>query len=147
MKTRTILIATGIATAAILAGAAAAQAPAPPTPVAPAMQAPLPGAGGPWAGHRHGQRGGRAARLAAAVRHDPAMAVVINLRAIERVYRQDGKAKELPAFYREQLGKTDDPLVRNYVHYRLARLEMREDDATAALDALRRNLEENYRRL
>lgn len=96
---------------------------------------------------QHAHRAGRAARLARAVRDDPAAAVVVNLRAIERVYRHEGRAKDLPAFYREQLAKTQDPLVRNFVQYRLARLELRDDDAEAALDALRRNLEENYRRL
>lgn len=95
----------------------------------------------------HQGRGSRAARLAHAVRHDPALAVVMNLRAIERVYREDGRSDEVPAFYREQLARTQDPLVRNFVHYRLARLELRGDDAKAALEALRRNLDENYRRL
>lgn len=145
MRTRTLLLTTSLAAAAILAGAAAAQAPAPApaTPAAPALHDAIPGDGA----FRHGPRAGRAARLAAAVRHDPALAVVVNLRAIERVYRHEGRAKDLPAFYREQLGKTDDALVRNFVHYRLARLELRADDADAALAALRRNLEENYRRL
>lgn len=92
----------------------------------------------------HGLRGGR---LAKAIQDDPAVAVIVNLRAIERVYRSDGRTKELPAFYRAQLDRTQDPLVRNFVNYRLARLELREDDAKAALEALTRNLDENYRRL
>ncbi|MCE3002701.1 MAG: hypothetical protein LW860_08410 [Xanthomonadaceae bacterium] len=147
MNRRPILIA-AVATA-LLAGVAFAQAPA----VEPASPSPAHRAGAdrlaggaPMHGPR-AARGGRAARLAATVRHDPALAVVVNLRAIERVYRADGRGKELPAFYREQLGKTNDPVVRNFVNYRLARLEMRADDAEAALQALRRNLEENYRRL
>lgn len=147
MNTRPILIL--VATTALLGGVAFAQAPAA-DPVAPAP-APRAGAERPaGAAALHGPRApraGRAARLAAAVRHDPALAVVLNLRAIERVYRADGRSKDLSAFYREQLGKTDDPVVRNFVNYRLARLEMRADDADAALQALRRNLEENYRRL
>ena len=96
---------------------------------------------------RHERRGGGALRLAAAVRNDPAIAVVINLRAIERAYRADGRSKDLPAFYREQLARTQDPVVRNFVHYRLARIELRGDDAKGALEALQRNLDENYRRL
>jgi hypothetical protein len=92
----------------------------------------------------HGRRGGR---LAQAIQDDPAVAVIVNLRAIERVYRQEGRAAEVPAFYRAQLERTQDPLVRNFVNYRLARLELREDDAKAALEALTRNLDENYRRL
>lgn len=147
MNSRPILIA--IAATALLAGVAYAQVP----PADPALPATAPRAGadrfadGAAVRGPRAIRGGRAAHLAAAVRHDPALAVVVNLRAIERVYRADGRSKELPAFYREQLGRTDDPVVRNFVNYRLARLEMRADDAEAALQALRRNLEENYRRL
>lgn len=89
----------------------------------------------------------RAARLAHALRHDPAVAVLLNLRAIERLYRRDGRIQELPVFFREQLAKTENPVVRNFLNYRIAALELRGDDATAALDTLRRNLEENYRRL
>jgi hypothetical protein len=90
--------------------------------------------------------GGRRAALRA-IANSPAAAVIINLRAIERVYRSEGRDKDLPAFYREQLTRTEDPLVRNFVHYRIARLEMRDDDAAAALEALQRNLVENYGRL
>jgi hypothetical protein len=138
-----ILLALAFATTAGAVGIAVAQPAAAPTATGPAA----PHAAGWRGGAAPGARGGRAARLAAAVRHDPGMAVILNLRAIERVYRHDGRAKDLPAFYREQLARTQDPLVRNFVNYRLARLELREDDARGALDALTRNLEENYRRL
>lgn len=89
----------------------------------------------------------RAARLAHAVRNDPGLAVVINLGAIERVYRQQGREQELGAFYRDVINRSKDPLVRNFVNYRLARIELRAKDGKAALDALTRNLEENLRRL
>jgi hypothetical protein len=92
-------------------------------------------------------KAGRRALLAQAIRNDPAIAVVVNLRAIERVYRHEGRTPELPAFYAGVLERTDDPLVRNFVNYRLARLEMREQDARGALDALMRNLDENLRRI
>ena len=145
MNRSALFVAAALAVAALAGGQALAQ------PAARAATADAPALAAPHAGPhaaRHAARGaGRAARLAHAVRNDPGMAVIVNLRAIERLYRQDGKAKDLPAFYREQLAKTQDPLVRNFVHYRLARLELREDDADAALEALRRNLEENYRRL
>jgi hypothetical protein len=135
-----------LATAALAAGHALAQ-PAQPAPrdrtVAPSLPAAFAGA----PGAQRARRAGRAMRLAHALRDDPAAAVIVNLRAIERVYRHAGRSKDLPAFYREQLAKTQDPLVRNFVHYRLARLELRDHDAEAALEALRRNLEENYRRL
>jgi predicted negative regulator of RcsB-dependent stress response len=130
-----------LAVAALAAGHALAQ------PAARAAVADPAAAAAAAAPGQHAHRAGRAARLARAVRDDPAAAVIVNLRAIERVYRHEGRSKDLPAFYREQLAKTQDPLVRNFVHYRLARLELRDDDAEAALEALRRNLEENYRRL
>ena len=139
--TRPALAAT-IALAALAGGHALAQ---PATRGADAPQ--LASAAGAPHATRPAMRAGRAARLAHVVRNEPGMAVVVNLRAIERIYRHEGRSKDLPAFYREQLAKTQDPLVRNFVHYRLARLELRDDDAAAALDALRRNLEENYRRL
>jgi hypothetical protein len=90
---------------------------------------------------------GRRARLAHAVQNNPAAAVVVNLRAIERVYWREGRVKELPVFYRDVLARTDDPLVRNFVNYRLARLARMDGNARDSLDALRRNLEENLRRL
>lgn len=138
-----IILAIAFAGTIAATGLAIAQSPAAPaTPTAVAQRdAGLRGGAGV------GPRAGRAGRLAAAVRHDPGMAVILNLRAIERVYRHDGRAKDLPAFYREQLARTQDPLVRNFVNYRLARLELREDDARGALEALTRNLDENYRRL
>jgi hypothetical protein len=91
--------------------------------------------------------GARRARLAHAIQNNPAAAVVVNLRAIERVYWRDGRVGELPAFYREVLTRTDDPLVRNFVNYRLARLERMGGDTQGALQALRRNLDENLGRL
>jgi hypothetical protein len=98
-------------------------------------------------GARRGAIGrGARARTALAIQNNPGVAVVINLRAIERVYRQQGRERELPGFYRDVLGRSGDPLVRNFINYRLARLELRGDDAKGALDALMRNLDENLQR-
>ena len=130
--------------AAVLCGSiAAAQAPTPASP------APDPRAERieRWQATRHAGRGARGAHLAATMRNDPAVAVVINLRAIERAYRADGRGNDVPAFYRAQLARTQDPVVRNFVNFRLAKLEMREDDAKGALEALMRNLDENYARM
>jgi hypothetical protein len=89
----------------------------------------------------------RRAMLARAIQDNPSVAVVVNLRAIERVYWREQREAELPAFYRDVLDRTADPLVRNFVNYRLARLEMRDHDAKGALEALMRNLDENLNRL
>ncbi len=97
-------------------------------------------------GHRRGAMARRGA-LARVIAQDPAMATVINLRALERATRRDGKPDEVLAIYRDVLTRTQDPLVRNFAHYRIARLEMRDDDARAALAALRANLDENLARL
>jgi predicted negative regulator of RcsB-dependent stress response len=81
------------------------------------------------------------------MRRDPAVAVIVNLRAIERLYRQENRSAELPGLYADVLKRTEDPLVRNFANYRLARMELREQDAKGALEALRRNLNENLARL
>lgn len=97
--------------------------------------------------HRRGRAPGRHARLALAIQRNPSIAVVANLRAIERVYRHERRIREIPGFYRGVLARTGDPLVRNFVHYRLARLDMRGNDVRGALDVLLRNLDENLQRL
>ncbi len=94
---------------------------------------------------RTAMRGRAGARIAAL--RDPALAAIVNLRAIERVYRYEGREEELPAYLRQVLARTGDPTVRNYVNLRLARIEMRDRDAKAALEALQRGLDENLERL
>jgi hypothetical protein len=93
----------------------------------------------------------RAARARAATRiailRDPALSAIASLRAIERVYRHEGREGELPGYLRGVLARTNDAAVRNYVNFRLARMEMRERDAKGALEALQRGLDENLARL
>jgi hypothetical protein len=143
-RNRSFILATILGSGLLAAGLSLAQAAGTPPVEQPA--AVLRG-GERVSAERIGRHAGRGARLAAAIRTDPALAVVLNLRAIERVYRATGRATELPAFYREQLARSKDPVLRNFISYRLARLEMRDDDAKAALDVLLRNLDDNYRRL
>lgn len=93
---------------------------------------------------------GRAHRRAAARVHalrDPAFAAIIGLRAIERVYRREGRGAEVPRFLRGVLARTGDATVRNYVGFRLARIELRGRDANGALEQLERGLDENLSRL
>ena len=99
-------------------------------------------------GPAQAQRGPRArgaARMAAL--KDPALAAIASLRAIERIHRREGRAAELPRYLRGILAKTNDPTVRNYVNFRLARLEMRDRDPEGALAELQRGLDENLARL
>jgi hypothetical protein len=141
--TKSTLIA--FSTAAVLAGGIAFGAFAGTPPVAADA---LVAAASAHPGEARPQRGprGRAA-LRVAVLKDPALAAIANLRAIERIHRREGKVEELPRYLRGVLAKTNDPTVRNYVNFRLARLEMRERDPEGALAELQRGLDENLSRL
>lgn len=101
-----------------------------------AMQAPA--AGAPF-GHMH-RNGKRGLHAAPAVR-----ASVMDLRAIERLYRAGGQSKELPGFYRDVLAKTQNPILRNYVYLRLARLQSAPTNTDAAIATLRQSLDENLK--
>jgi hypothetical protein len=146
--TRTKLLAAGLIAAlgAATLGAGSARADAAPLAARDAI-AGLAELGPLEAGPRAGREARRSARLALAMRRDPAVAVIVNLRAIERLYRHENRSAELPGLYADVLKRTEDPLVRNFANYRLARMELREQDAKGALEALRRNLNENLARL
>jgi predicted negative regulator of RcsB-dependent stress response len=100
---------------------------------------------GPSHGQRRGPMGRRAAMLRAL--EDPALATIVNLRALERIYRHEGRADDVEALYRDVLAKTDNATVRNFANLRLARIAMRGKDAKAAQETLQRNLQENLARL
>lgn len=69
--------------------------------------------------------------------------VIANLRALERLYVIEGRAKELPALYNDVLAKSQNPMVRNYVYAHLARTQMRPANADQAIATLRKSLDEN----
>lgn len=87
--------------------------------------------------HRDGKRG---AHLPPAVR-----ASVMDMLAIERLYREGGKSGELPGFYRDVLAKTQNPMVRNFAFRRLARLQSAPTNTDAAIATLRQSLDENLK--
>jgi len=147
MATRHIV---SIAAAATLAAGLACGASAIATPTTGAELAATTWSQGAEPGHAEGRaRAGMRARGGAriAAMRDPALAAIVNLRAIERVYRFEKREGELPEYLRSVLARTQDPTVRNYVNFRLARIEMRDKDAKGALEALERGLEENLQRL
>ena len=59
--------------------------------------------------------------------------VISDLRSLERFYMIEGKAKELPALYNDVLAKTKNPMVRDYVYHRLARIQITAGDTAGAL--------------
>ena len=126
----------------ILAGSAAfafAQDASPKAPAAPAAQSTQArdhqgmkwnrGEHGGW-GH-HGRGGMRNA------------GVIGDIRALERVYVMNGRAKELPALYNEVLAKSQNPMVRDYAYRHLARAQMQPQNVDAAIATLRKSLDES----
>jgi len=91
------------------------------------------------------------ARLRVAARvgvlRDPALATIAGLRAIERIHRRESREEALPGYLRGVLSRTGDATVRNYVTFRLARMELRGRDANGALRELERGVDENLQRL
>lgn len=87
--------------------------------------------------HRDGRRGMHA---------PPAVrASVMNMIALERLYREGGKSREVPGFYRDVLAKTQNPMLRNFAYRRLARLEAAPTNTDAAIATLRQSLDENLK--
>jgi hypothetical protein len=75
--------------------------------------------------------------------HGPGMGAFADLRALERLYREDGREKELTGLYNEVLAKSQDPHLRTYAYHRLARLQARPANVDQAIATLRKSLAEN----
>lgn len=122
--------------------------PAPPAPAAkaapgtPAAKGPRgdgPGFGGPgFGGPGFGGRGFGGPGFGG-----PGSPVISDLRSLERLYVESGRAKELPALYNEVLGKSQDPQVRTYVYHQLARAQSLPANPDQAIATLRKSLDEN----
>ena len=69
--------------------------------------------------------------------------VIGDLRELEDLYVQAGRAKELPALYDSVLARSQDPRVRTYVYHQLARAQMAPANADQAIATLRKSLDEN----
>ncbi len=78
--------------------------------------------------------------------NNPTRAALMDLRAIEKLYYVEGRGKDLPAFYDEILGKTNNPRLRNYIYMRKARLQMVPANTDKAIATLRQSLDENLKR-
>lgn len=77
----------------------------------------------------------------------PARAAIGDLRRIERLYLIDGRAKDLPALYKDVLAKTQNPMVRNYAFRHLAHAQLKPANVDQAIATLRQSLDEDLARL
>jgi len=73
----------------------------------------------------------------------PESPVIGDLAALERLYRESGRTKELPALYNDVLSKSQDPRVRTYVYHQLARVQSAPANTDQAMATLRKSLDEN----
>jgi hypothetical protein len=73
----------------------------------------------------------------------PESPVIGDLNALERLYRESGRTKDLPALYNEVLSKSQDPRVRTYVYHQLARVQSAPANTDQAIATLRKSLDEN----
>lgn len=92
--------------------------------------------------HRHGMmgRGGE-------WRHDPAHAVIMDMRGIERLDRMSGHSQDLTALYQHVLEKTQNPEVRHYTYMQMARSEMKPANVEQVVATLRKSLDEDLTHL
>lgn len=69
--------------------------------------------------------------------------VIGDLHALERLYMQAGRGKEMAAVYHDVLARSQDPHVRDYAYQRLARLQAQPANVDQAIATLRKALDEN----
>jgi hypothetical protein len=73
----------------------------------------------------------------------PGSPVIEDLQALEHLYRESGRGKDLPGLYNEVLTRTQDPRVRTYVYHQLARAQSAPANVDQAIATLRKSLDEN----
>jgi predicted negative regulator of RcsB-dependent stress response len=75
--------------------------------------------------------------------HDRDMGAFADLRALERLYREAGREKDMSGIYNEVLAKSQDPRLRTYAYHQLARLQAKPANVDQAAATLRKSLSEN----
>lgn len=145
MQRKTLLASALVLLAAVGGGYAIAQDAAPKN--APAAKA-MPAAKGPQMGHGGmpgfmGGPGFGGPGFGHPGFDGPGSPVIEDLQALERLYRESGRSKELPALYNDVLAKTQDPRVRTYVYHHLARAQSAPANVDQAIATLRKSLDEN----
>ncbi|HET6552858.1 MAG TPA: hypothetical protein VFG49_04900 [Dyella sp.] len=73
----------------------------------------------------------------------PDSPVIEDLRALEHLYKDSGRSKDLPALYNDVLAKSQDPRVRTYAYHQLARVQSAPANTDQAIATLRKSLDEN----
>jgi hypothetical protein len=73
----------------------------------------------------------------------PRSGAMSDLHALEHLYRNAGREKELTGIYNEVLAKSQDPRLRTYAYHRLARLQAQPANVDQAIATLRKSLSEN----
>ena len=77
----------------------------------------------------------------------PPHEVIQTLLEIERLYREQGRPKEVVALYQDVLGKTRDPLVRHFAYEAIAHAQLQPADTDKAVATLKQSLDESLRHL
>lgn len=90
--------------------------------------------------HDHGDRGHDMHRRGFGHRDG---GVIGDLHALEKLYMQAGRGKELASLYSDVLAKSQNPHVRDYVYRRLARLQAQPANVDQAIATLRKGLDES----
>jgi hypothetical protein len=143
MRRHTLLAST---LALLLAGSAtfaiAQEAPNPPHAAATsqAMQPPMPH------GDRHAEHDRQPGRHDHGMHgrmHGADMGAFSDLHALERLYQQAGRSKDLASVYNDVLAKSQNPMLRTYVYHRLAQLQAQPANVDQAIGTLRKSLDEN----
>jgi hypothetical protein len=89
---------------------------------------------GPGPGLEHGPGG-------------PAQEVIHTLVEIERLYRTQGRNKDVLGLYQDVLGRTKDPLVRHFAYEAIAHAQEQPADTDKAVATLKQSLDESLQRL
>ena len=77
----------------------------------------------------------------------PGQEVVHTLLEIERLYRAQGRNKDVIALYQEVLTRTKDPLVRHFAYEAIARAQEQPTDTDKAVATLKQSLDESLQQL
>ena len=77
---------------------------------------------------------------------DNEKAVLLQMHALEEIYKQQGKHKDAVSMYRRVLDTSDNPTVRNIANHRMADVLKEAGDLDAAIEVLNGALVETLKR-
>lgn len=77
----------------------------------------------------------------------PGQEVIHTLIEIERLYRMQGRNKEVIALYQDVLSRTKDPMVRHFAYEAIARAQEQPTDTDKAVATLKQSLDESLQHL